>query len=258
MDRRDFLKKTALGVAAVAATSLLEHPAVAKANELINPKTNNNMKKIMIIDGGPRKNMNTAAMVAAFAEGAREAGAEVKVVRLYELEYTGCVSCLACKLKNSKYLDVCAVRDGLEPVLREAAYADGLVFASPMYFFQITAQLRAFLERLVFPWLSYNDYSSNPPKGHIPSCFIYTMNAPKEMVHVQQRNMEENEAIIANALGKPERIEIYNTLQVKDYSRYEMGGFNLEAKQRWHEEHWQQDLDRCRDAGKRMAEKVIE
>ena len=151
MDRRDFLKKTALGVAAVAATSILEHPAIAKANELINPKTNINMKKIMIIDGGPRKNMNTAAMVAAFAEGAREAGAEVKVVRLYEPEYTGCVSCLACKLKNSKYLDVCAVRDGLEPVLREAAYADGLVFASPMYFFQITAQLRAFLERLVFP-----------------------------------------------------------------------------------------------------------
>ena len=73
MDRRDFLKKTALGVAAVAATSLLEHPVVAKANELINLKTNNNMKKIMIIDGGPRKNMNTAAMVQSFAEGAREA-----------------------------------------------------------------------------------------------------------------------------------------------------------------------------------------
>ena len=68
MDRRDFLKKTALGVAAVAATSILEHPAIAKANELINPKTNINMKKIMIIDGGPRKNMNTSAMVAAFAE----------------------------------------------------------------------------------------------------------------------------------------------------------------------------------------------
>ena len=53
MDRRDFLKKAALGMAAVAATSLLEHPAVAKANELINPKTDKNMKKIMIIDGGP-------------------------------------------------------------------------------------------------------------------------------------------------------------------------------------------------------------
>ena len=259
MDRREFLKKSAIGIASVAAVSVLGktvYDMIEENEEQTTNQTNTDMKKIMIIDGGPRKNMNTAAMVAAFAEGAREAGAEVKVVRLYELEYTGCVSCLACKLKNSKFLDVCAVRDGIEPVLREAAYADGLVFASPMYFFQITAQLRAFLERLLFPWLSYNDYSSNPPKGHIPTCFIYTMNAPQEMVHVQQRNMEENEMIVANALGKPERIEIYNTLQVKDYSRYEMGGFNLEAKQRWHEEHWQQDLDRCRDAGKRMAEKV--
>lgn len=75
MDRRDFLKKTALGIAALAATSLLENPVMAKANELINPKNDNNMKKIMIIDGGPRKNMNTATMVQAFAEGAREGGA---------------------------------------------------------------------------------------------------------------------------------------------------------------------------------------
>ena len=52
MDRREFLKKAALGMAAMAATSLLEHPAVATANELINNKTTNNMKKIMIIDGG--------------------------------------------------------------------------------------------------------------------------------------------------------------------------------------------------------------
>ena len=52
--------------------------------------------KIMIIDGGPRKDMNTAAMVQAFAEGAQEGGAEVKVVRLYDIDYKGCRSCMAC------------------------------------------------------------------------------------------------------------------------------------------------------------------
>lgn len=45
MDRRDFLKKSALGIAALAATSLLENPVMTKANELINPKTDNKMKK---------------------------------------------------------------------------------------------------------------------------------------------------------------------------------------------------------------------
>ena len=58
------------------------------------------MKKIMIIDGGPRKNMNTAVMLEKFAEGAREAGAEVKIVRLYGIDYMGCMSCMACKIKD--------------------------------------------------------------------------------------------------------------------------------------------------------------
>ena len=242
------------------------------------------MKKIMIIDGSPRKNMNTAAMIEAFANGVKAASKrgqsdacidsaereqvrpqvksvseeiEVKTVRVYDMNCKGCVSCLACKLKNSKYLDVCARKDDFTEPLRETAYADGIVFASPMYFFQITAQLRAFIERLFFPWLSYNDYSSHPPKGRIPTAFIYTMNAPTEMVHVQENNMNENEMIIGNALGKPERILAVNTLQVKNYDRYDMGGFNLAAKQQWHEEHWQEELQNAFDAGKRMAEKIV-
>ena len=115
------------------------------------------MKKIMIIDGSPRKNMNTAAMIEAFANGAKSVNEEieVKTVRVYDMNCKGCVSCLACKLKNSKYLDVCARKDDFTEPLRETAYADGIVFASPMYFFQITTQLRAFIERLFFPWLSY-------------------------------------------------------------------------------------------------------
>ena len=69
------------------------------------------MKKIVIIDGGPRKGMNTAQMIEAFANGAKSVGGEDKTVRLYELEYKGCVSCLACKLKGSKLTDVCARKD---------------------------------------------------------------------------------------------------------------------------------------------------
>ena len=108
------------------------------------------MKRIMIIDGGPRKNMNTAAMCEKFAEGARDAGVEVKIVRLYDLDYKGCRSCMACKLKNA-HLPSCRFPDGLSDVLAECASADGLVMASPIYFGEVTAQLRAFFERLTFP-----------------------------------------------------------------------------------------------------------
>ena len=219
------------------------------------------MKKIVIIDGGPRKGMNTAQMIEAFANGAKSAGGEeieVKTIRLYELEYKGCVSCLACKLKGSKFTDVCARKDGATEALREAAYADGLVFASPIYFFQISAQLRAFIERLFFPWLSYVDYSSNPPKGHIPTACIYTMNAPADMAaKFQRNNMNENETVIANALGKPEHIEANFTTQVKNYDRYEFAEGTAEAKKAYRDAHWQEDLQKAFDAGKRMAEKIL-
>ena len=62
------------------------------------------MQKIIIIDGGPRKNFNTASMLQKFAEGATSVSdkIEVKTVRLYGLEYKGCMSCMACKIKREK------------------------------------------------------------------------------------------------------------------------------------------------------------
>lgn len=59
------------------------------------------MKKIMIIDGGPRKTFNTASMLKKFAEGASSASdeIEVKTVRLYDLDYKGCMSCMPAKSK---------------------------------------------------------------------------------------------------------------------------------------------------------------
>ena len=60
------------------------------------------MKKIMIIDGGPRKTFNTASMLQKFAEGAMSVSDQIEVmtVRLYDLDYKGCMSCMACKIKG--------------------------------------------------------------------------------------------------------------------------------------------------------------
>ena len=62
-------------------------------------KKSKDMKKIVIIDGGPRRSMNTAQLLQKFAEGAESVGKdiEVKTVRLYSLDYKGCMSCMACK-----------------------------------------------------------------------------------------------------------------------------------------------------------------
>ena len=97
------------------------------------------MKKILIIDGGPRKNFNTALMLQKFAEGASSVNSEteVKTIRLYSLDYKGCMSCMACKIKD-KASNVCKFKDALTPVLEEIAQADGLVLGSPIYFGDVT------------------------------------------------------------------------------------------------------------------------
>ena len=122
------------------------------------------MKKIIIIDGGPRKNFNTASMLQKFAEGASSVSKEieVKTVRLYDLDYKGCMSCMVCKIKG-KASNVCKYKDALTPILEEIAQADGLAMGSPIYFGDVTGQMRTFLERLAFPWLSVYLHSLHQP-----------------------------------------------------------------------------------------------
>jgi multimeric flavodoxin WrbA len=214
------------------------------------------MKKIIIIDGGPRKNFNTASMLQKFAEGASSVGEgiEVKTVRLYGLDYKGCMSCMACKIKG-KASNVCKFRDALTPILEDIADADGLVLGSPIYFGDVTGQMRTFLERLTFPWLSYNDYSMTAPK-RMPVVLVETMNGTPEMNNSQ--GYGSMEYCIKSALGDPERLIAYNTYQVKNYDRYELAGFSEEAKRNYRDTHWEEDLNQAFEAGKRMAEKIVE
>ena len=213
------------------------------------------MKKIIIIDGGPRKNFNTASMLQKFAEGATSVSdkIEVKTVRLYGLDYKGCMSCMACKVKG-KASNVCKFKDALTPVLEEIAEADGLVLGSPIYFGDVTGQMRTFLERLAFPWLSYNDYSMTAPK-RMSVVLMETMNGLPDRNNSQ--GYGSMEYCIQTALGEPEHLVAYNTYQVKNYERFELASFSEEAKRQWRDEHWEHDLQKAYDAGRQMAEKLV-
>ena len=213
------------------------------------------MKKIMIIDGGPRKNFNTASMLQKIAEGAGSVSSEieVKTVRLYGLDYKGCMSCMACKIKG-KASNVCKFKDALTPILEEIAEADGLVLGSPIYFGDVTGQMRTFLERLAFPWLSYNDYSMTAPK-RMPVILVETMNGLPERNNSQ--GYGSMEYCINTALGEPERLIAYNTYQVKNYDRFELASFSEAAKRQYRDEHWEQDLQKAFEAGRRMAENIL-
>lgn len=216
------------------------------------------MKKIIIFDGGPRKNMNTGSMIEAFKSGVESTGEEIEVkrIRLYDYNVKDCYACMACKLKESKYRDVCGFKDELTETLREAAYADGIVFASPIYFSDVTAPLRAAITRLFYPWLSYKDFSAHPPK-RVPTAFIYTMNANDQQQAHLQPMYAHLEGLVELFLSKPERLLALNTTQVKNYDRYQMDGLRPDLKKAWRDEHWDNDLHNAFEAGQRMVEKMM-
>ena len=215
----------------------------------------------MIIDGGPRINMNTASMVAAFVEGVHEEGGEAKVVRLYDIDYKGCRSCMACHLKGQR-TGSCCFQDGLTDTLRECSKADGLVLASPIYYGEMTGMMRTFWERLTFPWLDYATGIFLAPKK-MPVVFIYTMNgSPINGEKIRRSSMRNVEMLtdmaLSHELGREVQVVMANnTIQVNNYSCYDFADGTAEAKKQWHDIHWEDDLRKAREAGKHMVIYVL-
>ena len=92
------------------------------------------MLKALFVSGSLRKHFNTSQLLERAMEGAQKVSAEVELVHLFDYEFTGCRSCFACKVKNSKTNGVRAIRDSIRHVIETAQGADILVVGSPVYF----------------------------------------------------------------------------------------------------------------------------
>lgn len=192
--------------------------------------------KVYAINGSPRKNKNTATLLQKALDGVKEAAKdkeiETELINLYDLNYTGCKSCFACKRLGGKSYGKCAVKDDIHEVLEKISQADGLIFGSPIYFGTITGQLQSFLERLIFPYLVYDEnYSIIAPKK-MPTAFIYTMNAPEEVMGQigYLKTFNNIESAIERMFTKPLVMYSNNTYQFDDYSKYKSTAFSEEAK----------------------------
>ncbi|MBR5115381.1 MAG: flavodoxin family protein [Oscillospiraceae bacterium] len=100
--------------------------------------------KIAIFNGSPRKE-NTAAMIEAFREGAQAAGHEVVEYHVGRMKIAGCLGCEYCHTKGE---GSCVQKDDLEKILPAYREADMIVFASPIYYFTMTAQMEAAIQRV--------------------------------------------------------------------------------------------------------------
>lgn len=201
------------------------------------------MKNLIAINGSPRRNGNTAQLLQHAVKGAQDAGASAEIVNLYALNFKGCTSCFACKLKSRPH-GTCAMKDDLTPVLEKVKAADAIIFGSPIYFMNLSAGMIAFIERLFFSNYIYSDEIPTVFPKKLPSAFIYTMNMTEK--HFEQFGMKERlgmtEFFTARILGvAPKILRAYDTVQFKDYSRYESSIFDAEEKFAYKEKYFGED-----------------
>jgi len=104
--------------------------------------------KVLGIMGSPRRRSNTDILLDKALEGAREAGAEVEKVLVSKLKISPCLEIYAC-LKDGD----CAIKDDMQSLYKKLLEADHVIFASPMFFYGITSQAKAIIDRCQALWV---------------------------------------------------------------------------------------------------------
>ena len=212
------------------------------------------MKKVIILNCSPRKSWNTYDMCESFANGVKESGAEAEIINLYDVDFKGCRSCFACKLKGGKNFGKCAYPDGLTPILDKISCSDGVVLASPIYFGDVTGVARMLIERLFFPFFEYKEgYPSIAPKK-LKTAVIYTMNVDEKLGYeIYSDLFSKVEGFMEIAFTKPVRICAFDTYQFPDYDKYVCECFDKNHKLQQRNEQFPKDLQKAFDAGKRFV-----
>ena len=101
--------------------------------------------KILILNESPQKHGNTAAMAAAFIVGAEAVGHTVDRIDVGDLKISGCLGCNYCRGKGN---GSCIQNDDHQIVYNAMRSADMLVIASPIYYFMLSAQTEAVIQRM--------------------------------------------------------------------------------------------------------------
>jgi len=205
----------------------------------------------------PRKNWNTATLLTKALEGAAAQGASTELVHLYDLAYKGCTSCFACKLIDGPSNGRCAMQDELRPVLEQIeTRVDALILGSPVYFGQMTGEMRSFLERLLFAPLVY----SQPPRSVFPrtikTAVIYTMNVTEELcAHMGYPTMfNATASVLERTFGsESETLCCFDTCQFPDYGKVIMELMDAAKKTARHDTAFPEDCGRAAQLGKRLA-----
>lgn len=211
----------------------------------------------LVLNASPRKAWNTAKLLKSAAEGAKSAGSEVEYIDLYDLNFTGCRSCMLCKRKGAQRCH-CYWKDDLSPIIDKIFRADVLLIGTAIYLGRPTSRYFEVLERLHFCALSYDDYS-NYFTGKVNVGLFVSMNASKEFYDRLYKDAFEGYARELQMLNGEVRLyPCHDTLQVADYSKYNMAGFDAERKRLSREKNFPRDLGNAYQIGQRLVRETCE
>jgi multimeric flavodoxin WrbA len=136
--------------------------------------------KIVTLLGSPRSKGISTTIANRLTTTAAGLGAETRTFELNRLTYRGCQGCYVCKTR----LDHCVLDDDLAEVLHAASEADALVLATPVYYGDVTGQLKCFIDR-TFSWLK-PDYVGNPQPSRLTPgkklIFVMSQGNPDEQL----------------------------------------------------------------------------
>ena len=116
------------------------------------------MKKVVIFNGSPRKDGNITTLLDVVAQGARDAGAEVKYHILFKMKFMACQSCFSCRMKPD-----CAINDEVREALQDVIKADAVAIGAPIYMMQMSGPVKNLYDRF-FPLTDVNYQPRFAPK----------------------------------------------------------------------------------------------
>ncbi|WP_321403437.1 flavodoxin family protein [Maridesulfovibrio sp.] len=110
--------------------------------------------KVLCLQGSARKKGHTAKMIEWVEEELKEMGHEVETIYLHDKEMKGCMACMKCKEKPEEI--GCVIKDDIPAILEQMVASDAVVFASPLYFWGPSAQLKTVIDRTYSLYVDYH------------------------------------------------------------------------------------------------------
>ena len=108
-------------------------------------------RRILIVTSSPRKNGNSTLLALRAAEGVKAGGSDAEIVPLGNMKIAPCTACDACRVNPDAG---CIINDDMQPLYHKIRDADGVIFATPVYWFNVSAQMKSFIDRT---YATYND-----------------------------------------------------------------------------------------------------